>query len=58
VGKVLGVKLLKGEAMGEHVDHLGNTDARAFDGEFTACAVRTGFKVFILYSMSIVASRL
>jgi hypothetical protein len=37
---------------------LGNSDASAFYGEFSACAVRPGLKVFVLHSMSILARRL
>ena len=55
VGKVLGVKLLKGEAIGQHVDDLGNSDTRAFNREFSACPFRTLVKIF--HSMSIVAIR-
>src|ERR687895_142823 len=52
------VHLLKSVAIRKHIDDLGNSDASAFYGEFSACAVRTGFKVFVLHSMSIVARRL
>jgi hypothetical protein len=56
VGEVLGVECLKAEAIGKHVDNLGNTDASSFNGEFSACPVRTGLKIF--HNMSIVAIRL
>jgi len=36
----------------------GNSDASAFYSEVSAGAVRTGFKVFVLHSMSMVARRL
>src|SRR5688572_1047188 len=50
------VHLLKSVTISKHIDDLGNSDASAFYGEFAACAVRTGLKVFVLHSMSIVAS--
>jgi hypothetical protein len=53
VGEVLGVECLKAEAMGKHVDNLGNADTSSFNGEFPARAVRTLVKVF--HSMNIVA---
>jgi len=56
MGKVLGVELLKGEAMGKHVYNLGNSDTSAFNREFSACSLRTLVKIF--HSMSIVAIRL
>ncbi len=52
------VHLRKSVAIRKHIDDLGNPDSGAFNGEFAACAVRTGLKVFVLHSMSIVARRL
>jgi hypothetical protein len=45
-------------AVGKHSDHLGNGDTGAFNGEFSATAVWTGLKIFVLHSISIVSSRL
>ena len=55
--KMLGVKLMKGEPMRQHIDDLGNANPSAFNGQFTACAIRTSLKVFVLHSKSIVARR-
>jgi hypothetical protein len=55
VRKMLGVKLIKGEPMRQHIDDLGNANAGAFDGQFTTGAIRSCFKVF--HSLRIVASR-
>ncbi len=38
--EVLGVELFYSEAMGEHIDNLGDADTGALKGEFTACPVR------------------
>ena len=46
VRKMLGVKLIKGEPMRQHIDDLGNANAGAFDGQFTTSAIRSCFKVF------------
>ena len=54
VRKMLGVKLMKGEPMRQHIDDLGNANAGAFDGQFTTGAIRSCFKVF--HSIRIVAS--
>ena len=45
VREPLRMELFQREAMGKHVNHLGNPNTGAFNGEFAACAVRTGFKV-------------
>jgi hypothetical protein len=47
------VELIHREAIGQHVDDLGNPDTSAFYRELTACALRTLVKVF--HSMRIVA---
>src|SRR5918992_5933507 len=52
------VEQFNGIAIRKHIDHLRYRDTSAFNREFSACAVRTGFKVFVLHSMSIVARRL
>jgi hypothetical protein len=52
------MELFYSEAMGKHVDDLSDPDSGALNGEFSTCAIRTGFKVFILHSMSILARRL
>src|SRR5215468_5386326 len=52
------LKLFHGIPIGQHIDHLGNPDAGAFNSELTACPVGTGLKIFVCHSMSIVASRL
>ena len=54
VRKMLGVKLMKGEPMRQHIDDLGNANAGAFDGQFTTGTIRSCFKVF--HSIRIVAS--
>src|SRR5207248_11714632 len=58
VGEPLRMELFHGQAMGEHVDHVANADPRAFYRELSAGPVRTGLKIFVLHSMSIVARRL
>jgi hypothetical protein len=58
VGEPLSMELFHSEAMGKHVDDLSDPDAGAFYSQFAACPVRTGLKVFILHSMSILARRL
>ena len=40
VWEPLSMELFHREAMGKHVDHLGNTDTCAFNGEFTTCPIR------------------
>jgi hypothetical protein len=55
VRKVLGMKLLKGEAMGKHVDNLGNPYTSPFNRKFSACPLWHCFKIF--HSISILAIR-
>src|SRR5688500_6312154 len=50
------VHLLKSVTISKHSDDLGNCGASAVYGEFSTCAVRTSLKVFVLHSMSILAS--
>ena len=51
--EVLGVELLNGEPMRQHIDDLGYPDTRAFNGQFAARPFGLRFKVF--HSISIVA---
>jgi hypothetical protein len=55
--KMLGVKLIKGEPMRQHIDDLGNANPGAFDGQFTACPIRSCFKVCKFHSIRILPSR-
>jgi hypothetical protein len=57
VGEPLSMELFHSEAMGKHVDDLSDPDSGAFQGEFAACPVRTGLKVFVLHSMSILEKK-